>query len=167
MGPLYDLLLAWVPKNKILFEKKVVSTHEDEDGITIQREDSTNYRGDILVVAYGDYSGMRQSLYSDLAKQNNLPTSDAAQINIDCLRDDASVLSLVIGQRSSYQSGSYTKQLNPHAADNKTFHNAEWSPEANETVLHDAINFKNPQGEIASLIERTPSEYVSHVILED
>lgn len=61
-----------------------MSTHEDEDGITIQREDSTNYRGDILVVAYGDYSGMRQSLYSDLAKQNNLPTSDAAQINIDC-----------------------------------------------------------------------------------
>jgi len=34
------------------------------------------------------------------------------------------------------------KQLNTQAADDESFRNSEWTPEANEAIIRDAANFK-------------------------
>ncbi|KAF9208688.1 hypothetical protein BGZ59_010488 [Podila verticillata] len=59
------------------------------------------------------------------------------------------------------------KQLDSRAADEESFRNSEWTPEANEAIIRDAANFKTPHGTICCLIEQTPKELISRVFLED
>jgi len=73
---LMEFLLSKVPREKIHFNKKVLSTIQNKDGAMIRCADGTTYHGDILVGADGAYSGVRQSLYKQLQDKNVLPPSD-------------------------------------------------------------------------------------------
>lgn len=77
---LYALLLAKIPQEKLHFNKKVVSIAQSTDSVSVQCADGTTYSGDILVGADGAYSGVRQSLYEQLSKQDQLPASDAEKM---------------------------------------------------------------------------------------
>jgi 2-polyprenyl-6-methoxyphenol hydroxylase-like FAD-dependent oxidoreductase len=77
---LYALMLAKIPQEKLLFNKKVVSMDQSNDSVSVQCADGTTYSGDILVGADGAYSGVRQSLYEQLSKQGQLPASDTEQM---------------------------------------------------------------------------------------
>ncbi|KAF9326211.1 hypothetical protein BG006_010349 [Podila minutissima] len=136
---LYDLLLAKILKEKIVFKKKVLKTEQSFEGVSIHCSDNTIYDGDILVGADSAYSAMRQNLYKQLAQEDKQPFSDAEQMN-------------AIGLQ---------------ATDDESFRNSEWTPEANEAIIRDAANFKIPHGTIGSLIEQTPKEYISRVFLKD
>lgn len=78
---LYDLLLAKIPKEKIVFKKKVLKTEQSFEGVSVHCSDNTIYDGDILVGADGSYSAVRQNLYKRLAQENKLPFADAEQMN--------------------------------------------------------------------------------------
>ena len=78
---LYDLLLAKIPKEKIVFKKKVLKTEQSFEGVSVHCSDNTIYDGDILVGADGAYSAVRQNLYKQLAQENKLPFADAEQMN--------------------------------------------------------------------------------------
>jgi 2-polyprenyl-6-methoxyphenol hydroxylase-like FAD-dependent oxidoreductase len=73
---LYDLFLRKVPKERVHFGKKIISTQQDDNGVSITCIDGSEYKGDILVGSDGAYSAVRQNLYAQLKKENKLPASD-------------------------------------------------------------------------------------------
>ena len=56
--------------------KKVLSTDEGDNGITVTFSDGTTASGDILIGADGAYSAVRQNLFKRLKAQNKLPAVD-------------------------------------------------------------------------------------------
>ncbi|KAG0341045.1 hypothetical protein BG000_010394 [Podila horticola] len=172
---LYALLLAKIPQEKLHFNKKVVSIAQSNDSVSVQCADGTTYSGDILVGADGAYSGVRQSLYEQLSKQDQLPASDAEKMcynymtmvgttdtldpaEFPKLGGESTTFSFMLGTNSPY---------NSHAADNEKYRNAEWSPEANQALIDEVCEFKTPHGNLGRLIEHTPKESISRVFLED
>ncbi|KAF9177063.1 hypothetical protein BGZ50_009248, partial [Haplosporangium sp. Z 11] len=116
---LYSLLYSKVPKEKVMFKKKILSLQQNENGVMIRLADGTTYHGDILVGADGAYSGVRQSLYKEMQKKNCLPANDAKQMCINFstmvgttnpfdedfhehLKDPFAHFSLMIGKDSPY-----------------------------------------------------------------
>ncbi|KAF9097531.1 hypothetical protein BGX23_008609 [Mortierella sp. AD031] len=81
---LYDLLLSQVPPHKILFGKRVLTTLEKVDKVTVQTSDGAIYEGDIIVGADGAYSAVRQRLYETLKKEDKLPKSDQEDLPFSC-----------------------------------------------------------------------------------
>ncbi|KAF9538039.1 hypothetical protein EC957_007296, partial [Mortierella hygrophila] len=77
----YDLVLSRVPREKIHFNKKVMSLEQNKEGVMIRCSDGTTYHGDILVGADGAYSGVRQALYKRMDKARILPPSDLEELN--------------------------------------------------------------------------------------
>ncbi|KAF9973386.1 hypothetical protein BGZ73_003369 [Actinomortierella ambigua] len=74
-------LLRHVPKEKILWGKKVMTTMQNENGVMLRFGDNTTLDGDILVGCDGAYSAVRQSLYQNLSKKGyKLPSSDTAPL---------------------------------------------------------------------------------------
>ncbi|KAI7825305.1 hypothetical protein BC939DRAFT_127218 [Gamsiella multidivaricata] len=80
---LHEILLSHVPPEKILTGKRIVSTTQDDFGVSCHCADSTIYHGDILIGADGAYSAVRQSLYKDLRAHGNLPRQDFSPIKLD------------------------------------------------------------------------------------
>ncbi|KAG0047058.1 hypothetical protein BGZ83_007801 [Gryganskiella cystojenkinii] len=66
-----------VPREKINFNKRVLSIKEVESGIQMVCSDNSEYEGDIIVGADGANSSIRQSIYRTLKEKNCLPPSDA------------------------------------------------------------------------------------------
>ncbi|KAF9314432.1 hypothetical protein BG006_003939, partial [Podila minutissima] len=193
---LYDLLLSKVPKEKILFGKKVMSILQNKEGAMIRCSDNTSYHGDIIVGADGAYSGVRQSLYKQLSDENKLPVSDAEQMAVnfsmlvgttDSLEpekyplnpDSSSTFSFMIGDKGNpYTWSTFSVhgnkicwgvqvQLSPRAAEDESFRNSEWGPEANEAIIKDVYNFNTPHGKLGEFIDQTPKDRISRVFLED
>ncbi|KAG0339065.1 hypothetical protein BG000_002914 [Podila horticola] len=192
---LYDLLLAKIPKHKISFRKKVLSIQETSHGVVINCADSSSYEGDIVVGADGAYSAVRQSLYKQLEKQNKLPASDAAQMNVNFMTmigttdpldpnkhlgigGDATACSMMFAKDSPLTWGTFTirsnrvcwsvkKQLDTRAADEESFRSSEWGPEVNEALIREVSDFKTVHGDLGSLIAQTPKDKISRVFLED
>ncbi|KAF9326378.1 hypothetical protein BG006_010186 [Podila minutissima] len=163
---LYALMLAQIPQEKILFNKKVVSMDQTNDSVTVQCTDGTTYSSDILVGADGAYSGVRQSLYEQLSKQNQLPASDAEQMCYNYmtmvgttdpldpavfpkLGGESTTFSFMLGTNSPYSWSTLTmqgnkacwsvkRQMDSRAADNEKYRNAEWGPEANQELIDEA-----------------------------
>ncbi|KAF8923108.1 hypothetical protein BGZ58_003345 [Dissophora ornata] len=79
----HAILLSHVPAHKIHFGKRVLSILQDDDnGVLIRTSDGMTHEGDILVGADGAYSGVRQSLYKQMASEKLLPSSDAEDLKI-------------------------------------------------------------------------------------
>ncbi|KAF9177061.1 hypothetical protein BGZ50_009246, partial [Haplosporangium sp. Z 11] len=45
---LYNLLYSKIPKEKIMFKKKILSLQQNENGVMVRVADGTTYHGDIL-----------------------------------------------------------------------------------------------------------------------
>ena len=77
---IYDLLLRQIPNERIHLGKKILSTDQGGNGVLIRCSDGTIHEGDILVGADGAYSAVRQSLYANLKKKQQLPASDDVEL---------------------------------------------------------------------------------------
>ncbi|KAG0304683.1 hypothetical protein BGZ97_001381 [Linnemannia gamsii] len=76
----YDMMLRQVPKDKIHFNKRVLTIKQEAEKVTIQTADNCTYEGDILVGADGAYSAVRQRMYEILKQEGKLPKSDQEQL---------------------------------------------------------------------------------------
>ncbi|KAF9385646.1 hypothetical protein CPB97_004616 [Podila verticillata] len=83
---LAKLLATLVPKDKIHFNTRVMSTIQSEDRVTLQCSDHKEYQGSILIGADGAYSNTRQTLYNSMAEKGILPESDGEPLGygFDC-----------------------------------------------------------------------------------
>ncbi|KAI1286535.1 hypothetical protein EDD11_000296, partial [Mortierella claussenii] len=77
---MHSLLLSKIPPEKILMNKKIVSTKQDDQKVTLECEDGSSYDGDILIGADGAYSTVRKCLYKELASRKELPPSDSEDL---------------------------------------------------------------------------------------
>ncbi|KAF9334552.1 hypothetical protein BG006_001968 [Podila minutissima] len=175
----YDLLLRQIPKEKILLGKKVLSSIQSENGVLIRCSDGTTYEGDILVGADGAYSAVRQQLYKDLKKEGKLPRSDdmALPFSSVCLVGQTEVLDPeefpdLKHEYSQFMAIQGRQEMYSSSKDNDSFRNSEWGPEAAETMCKQVRHFKVPGGKdrvltIGDLIDRTPKDLISKVMLEE
>ncbi|KAF9195688.1 hypothetical protein BGZ50_003858 [Haplosporangium sp. Z 11] len=174
---LYDILLRLVPTHKVLMSKKILSLIQNKDGVLIRCSDNTNFHGDILVGADGASSGVRQSLYKNLIKKGDLPKSDNAPLpfNSVCLvgqtrpldpeefphlKDWHTWFETTIGENKPY---AVSRELD------SSFRNSEWGPEAADSMCKEVRDFPVPRNNmtIGDLIDATPKEYISKVMLEE
>ncbi|KAF9170313.1 hypothetical protein BGX21_009468 [Mortierella sp. AD011] len=72
----YNILLKNLPKQKILYNKRVLSINQDEEGVTARCADGSAYLSDIIVGADGAYSAVRQNMYKSLKQKGKLSASD-------------------------------------------------------------------------------------------
>ncbi|KAF9924522.1 hypothetical protein FBU30_005542 [Linnemannia zychae] len=70
---LHAILLALVPKEKILVNKSIESLVQNTDSVTVTCEDKSTYTADILIGADGNESGTRKALYKDMEKDGLTP----------------------------------------------------------------------------------------------
>ncbi|KAK3825579.1 MAG: hypothetical protein J3Q66DRAFT_328072 [Benniella sp.] len=194
---MHNLLLSQVPPEKVLLKKRVLSMEQSEDGVTIHVADGSTYHGDILVGADGAYSGVRQGLFKLMEEENTLPSADKVDMEVGyismvgisdpqdpekypALKLEHSVFSRVIGDGVplSYNTitvpgnricWGMTVQLDTSkTSKNMTFKNAEWGPEANESMINEIRNFPSSfGGVIGDLIDATPRDKISRVYLEE
>ncbi|KAI7826867.1 hypothetical protein BC939DRAFT_475558 [Gamsiella multidivaricata] len=77
----YSMAFA-LPPHKIHMSKKVLAMQEVDEGVKIRCSDNSSFVGDILVGADGAYSGVRQSLYKQLAREKLLPKNDEGELSM-------------------------------------------------------------------------------------
>ncbi|KAG0371914.1 hypothetical protein BGX24_000998 [Mortierella sp. AD032] len=80
----HGLLLDQVPKEKILYNKRVQNIFEENNKVRIEITDGSSYEGDILVGADGAYSRVRQNMFEHLLKQGKLPKTDQEDLPFRC-----------------------------------------------------------------------------------
>ncbi|KAG0241721.1 hypothetical protein B0O80DRAFT_469005 [Mortierella sp. GBAus27b] len=79
----HDCLLKNLPKEKVLYGKKVTSIKQDSRSATVQCADGSSYTGDIVVGADGAYSAIRQHMYKELETKGMLSENDAQPLSFD------------------------------------------------------------------------------------
>ncbi|KAG0339064.1 hypothetical protein BG000_002913 [Podila horticola] len=193
---LYHIFASRIPRGKILFGKKVLSTMHNSDGVMIRCSDNSSYQGDILVGADGAYSAVRQTLYKQLSRENKLPSCDEEQMSINYsimvgttneldpekytdLKLTSTYYALMLANKGSPLSWSTFTipgnricwsaqvQLDRDTSQNESFRNSEWGPETNEAFIREVYNGATPYGILGDLIDQTPKDRISRVFLED
>ncbi|KAF9953740.1 hypothetical protein BGZ70_000137 [Mortierella alpina] len=167
---LYEILLKLIPKERIHFQKRVLSHVETQEGIIIRTSDGKTHQGNILVGADGAYSGVRQCLYEQLLKEGKLPKSDAEPLSFSsvCLvgqtrpldEDEFPIVSEEFCRFDSIRPVAQPYFLVTFTTIEKTicwmavlnldkesskfhdsFRNSEWGPEAAETMAKEVRDF--------------------------
>ncbi|KAG0007058.1 hypothetical protein BGZ65_010260 [Modicella reniformis] len=186
---LYDLLVARVAPTRLHFNKRVISILQNKDGVMIRCSDGTTYHGDILVGADGAYSGVRQSLYKLMQKDNLLPYADTQELSkgFICMVGTTEPLDPVeysdltdVGKGIPYTWSAFSVPDNKicwnvvvqlsslEQTRNEKFRNSEWGPESNEQLIKMVENLKTPFGKtMGEIIAKTPRDRISRVFLED
>ncbi|KAG0375840.1 hypothetical protein BGX24_008599 [Mortierella sp. AD032] len=167
---LHELLLRQIPKDRVHFGKKVLSTQQGGNGVSIRCTDGTEYEGDILVGSDGAYSAVRQNLYAQLRKENKLPASDGLPLpflNV-CLVGQTRRLTLeefpdlaktesqfknILSKDKPYAWATFTTEqmticyavtqylTAETSKDNDSFRNSEWGSEAAQAMCNEVRDF--------------------------
>ncbi|KAF9900478.1 hypothetical protein EC991_007308 [Linnemannia zychae] len=181
---LYDLFLRHIPKERIHFRKKILSTQQGGNGVIIHCSDRSEYEGDILVGADGAHSAVRQNLYTQLKKESKLPPLDDEPLPFStvCLlgqtrpltTEEFPHLELETSQfyRVLGENKPYTFLDKKSSKENDSFRNSEWGSEAAEAMCRDVQNFPVASGRketltLGDLISLTPKDCVVKVMLEE
>ncbi|KAF9969532.1 hypothetical protein BGZ73_008096 [Actinomortierella ambigua] len=194
---LYELLVGLVPKEKILYGKKVLSIEQNAEGAMIRTSDGKSHHGDVIVGADGAYSAIRQALYKTLKENGELPADDDTHppFNTICVvgvtkplppeildvkEDECECVSIAYdnlpymslcftakGKRSEWMVLEYSGEYRTRE---DQFRNSEWGPEPSQTMCDAVRDLPSPFGNghtMGSLIDNTNKEGISKVMLEE
>ncbi|KAF9173071.1 hypothetical protein BGX21_005666 [Mortierella sp. AD011] len=194
---LHRLLSSHIPREKIIYSKKVVSLDQNEQGVTLTMADGSTYHGDIVVGADGIYSGVRQGLFKQLDEAGLLPASDKEELTMGhlcmvgttnpvdpekypCVKDDRSLFQRVISRGFPYMWHTANMRDNKIcwgiilqikstiASKDPTLRNSNWGSEGDEGIMHSAFDKATPiGGTVRDLYDITPRNEISKVFLED
>ncbi|KAF9916419.1 hypothetical protein BX616_003797 [Lobosporangium transversale] len=181
---LYHILLSHVPKEKVHWGKRLVGFKQDDHGVEIECEDllSNNdnnnnntvvYKGDILIGADGAYSSVRRNMYKNMQEEGIvLPKKDLAPLRFDsdCVVGVTDEVSLEDYPALKQKNGDFyviigkEKAIQRTALDGKSVLKPTEADDLCNLVRH----YKNPLGgTVGDLIDRTPKERLSKILLED
>ncbi|KAF9314650.1 hypothetical protein BG003_003941 [Podila horticola] len=200
---LYDILRRGIPADKIHMKKKLVSYFDEDDSVTLDFADGTQYKGHVLIGADGAYSTVRRLMYAKIKEAGQLPEEDegALPYRTTCLvgqtapqspeefpemRTEECTFYAVRGIIEPYTRAVFASKENTHlwmvvhhlneelsSSQDKqeSNHNSEWGPEAAEAMCKEVRHLTIPGGNgnmtIGDLIDRTPKDLISKVMLEE
>ncbi|KAI1315186.1 hypothetical protein EDD11_001123 [Mortierella claussenii] len=194
---LIALLLKRIPPHKIHYQKRVLSIKQDKNEVTLQCSDNTIHQGSIVVGADGAYSSVRQNMYRELAKAEDLPKSDAMPLGngYDCvvgitgrldpavypiIRDEYCEFEAILSNNSPYTwwfmplvgdkiSWMVTHDVRKHGThEGRNFRFSEWGPDAAAEMCERVRHLPCPYGgTVGDIIDKTPADLISKVMLED
>ncbi|KAG0233653.1 hypothetical protein BGW41_001405 [Actinomortierella wolfii] len=192
---LMQVLLDNVPKEKIHWGKKILSTMQNKEGVMCRCADGTTFDGDILVGADGAYSAVRQSLYKNLAAKGvKVSKSDTGPLRFDqfallgvtkpvpelfpAVNDETTRMSVVLADKLPYIAYVRSlhggrigwticgKLLSPESHGQENFRFSDWGAESIEEIRQELDHIPVPLGgTIGFLIDNTQD--ISKVMLED
>ncbi|GJJ72577.1 salicylate hydroxylase [Entomortierella parvispora] len=171
----YGMLFRRIPREKILFNKRILSVKEVENGVKIICSDNSEHEGDILVGCDGTNSSIRQNLYRRLKEEGRLPSSDDTALPYDMicivgqtppldmndfpeLKKDTCDTNQMIGVENKYTWWTFTTghkticwMVTQHLdkttmKDHDTFKTSEWGPEAAMAMCDEVRDFPIPNG---------------------
>ncbi|KAF8939814.1 hypothetical protein BGZ58_008646 [Dissophora ornata] len=186
-----------VPPERIITGKRVCEIEQNDDGVLVRCSDTSYYTADILVGADGAYSCVRRCLYRDLRISKLLPKSDMAPLAFDhhCLvgvtdpidpiyfpdltRDTCDMM-VVIGKDKPYSWWLIPLRNNriawrvtynlPTTQIRQEHHirSSDWGPMQVQEMADACRSFACPYGgTLADVIDNTPVERISKVLLEE
>ncbi|KAF9181901.1 hypothetical protein BGZ50_005234 [Haplosporangium sp. Z 11] len=194
---LHDLLQKQVPAHKVLMGKRVIKVEEKQDSVYAHCADETIYHGGILIGADGAYSGVRESLYNQLADKGLLPQTDAQGpsvgyaciVGVACPKDVSKYPQLQ--NRSAYLTSVLGGDRRLWAVNNvpgnqlcwalfyqftttaefkaQQCQNSEWGAKANISAMtQQYYDLPCPYGgTVGELIDATPKDLISKVFCEE
>ncbi|KAF9320555.1 hypothetical protein BG003_005738 [Podila horticola] len=180
LKPIYGM--TFTEREKVF---SLLLQERERPGCHDSSHDNSTHHGDILVGADGVYSAVRQQLYKDLKEKKKLPASDNVPFPFSCvclvgqtevldpeefpdLTLPESKINAVLGSHQAYTVAQMIASKTHDA-----FRNSEWGPEAAEAMYKSVRDFKIPGGKdgqdvrLGSLIDRTPKDLISKVMLEE
>ncbi|KAF9984524.1 hypothetical protein BGZ75_003911 [Mortierella antarctica] len=192
---LIQLLLSHIPANKIHYNKRVGRIKQDNDKAVIHCQDDSSYTGTIVVGADGAYSAIRENMYKELKEKGTLPKADAQPMrcNYGCvvgvthaldpevypvLKEEFCEFEAVLGADSPFTCWYMPLTENrmgwmiiqdirgqsKEAAQGLT----AWGADAAMDICDRVRHFRCPYtGTFGDMIERTPKDLISKVMLED
>ncbi|KAG0370579.1 hypothetical protein BC939DRAFT_443712 [Gamsiella multidivaricata] len=192
----YRCLLKNLPKEKILYGKKMASIEQDLTSATVRCVDGSSYKSEIVVGADGAYSTVRKHMYEELAKKGKLSVNDAKPLTFDqhCLvgvsepldpqeheiiRRETTDFEIVIPKTDPFYAiymplpgnrVSWAVIHNVPKAEAKVGEGrlSEWGSEASETMINFVRHQPSPfKGTLGDIIDKTPKELISKIALEE
>ncbi|KAF9926265.1 hypothetical protein FBU30_004125 [Linnemannia zychae] len=194
---LIRILMSRIPPYKILYNKRVLSTKHEDDEVIINCHDNTSYAGTILVGADGAYSSVRQNMYKELSAKGLLPKVDAKPLgyDYDCLvgvtnpldpkkypilEEEYCEFQIVLGKNIPFSwwfiplSGNrcgwlVTEDVRKNGtAVERNFRFSEWDPDSAKNMCDKVRHLPCPYGgTLGDILDETPKEVISKVMLED
>ncbi|KAF9541476.1 hypothetical protein EC957_003036 [Mortierella hygrophila] len=194
---LHAILLALVPKEKILVNKSIESLVQDTESVTVTCEDKSTYTADILIGADGSDSGTRRALYKDMEKDGITPkiieeenktlymsvfgtTDPMDPANFEGLDDDCTRCDTVVGDERGLTYRTFIIPNN-RVSWRVDFQSSEMDPEWVEgykNADYKAFDLKKmPErwrgrelammGSLGILFDNTPQDKICKVVLEE
>ncbi|KAF9407895.1 hypothetical protein BGZ94_002525, partial [Podila epigama] len=177
---LYNFLWHQVPRENIYLGKRILSFHQDDEGVIAYSSDGMSFHGDILIGADGAYSAVRQHLYKELKARGKLPASDDMTPPYTCVclvgqthpldPEEFPVLQLPLSQAHfvlgdfDYTWMAFTSKRNTicwmviqflnkeSSKANDAFRCSEWGAEAAEAMSKEVRHFKLPGGKDSTVL---------------
>ncbi|KAF9906711.1 hypothetical protein EC991_000373 [Linnemannia zychae] len=193
---LYDILLRNVPKDRISFNKRVLTMSKCIDGTRIYCSDNSIYEGDIVIGADGAYSSVRHNMHKMMEKDGIHAVKDTKEMAVPYLcmvgttspmdtekypqlKDTENHLHHVIGNtvhswtvitipRNRFCWSVMVQVKNQAVAQEQRFRSSNWGPEANNDLIEEVKDFPITfGGTLGDIIAATPKERISKVMLEE
>ncbi|KAG0338590.1 hypothetical protein BG000_003740 [Podila horticola] len=194
---LVNLLLSLIPPERIHLNTKVLSTEQDEHKVTLHCSDNETYVGSILIGADGAYSSVRQNMYKELVKASVLPKADSQPFGYgyDCvvgvtdpldplkypiLKQEFCDFEILLGDEIPYTWWYIPLESNKigwmvtqdiRSKDDGEEHNtksSEWGPDAAIDMCNRVRHLPCVYGgTLGDVIDSTPKDLISKVMLED
>ncbi|KAF9155768.1 hypothetical protein BG015_008698 [Linnemannia schmuckeri] len=194
---LYDILLSQIPKDRISFNKRILSMRKSVGGTRIYCSDNSIYEGDIVIGADGAYSAVRHNMYKMMeADEDVAPARDIKDMAMPYLcmvgttgpmdpekypqlKDPLNHLHHVVGTdtyswtvitipRNRFCWSVMVQVKDQAAAKEQRFRNSEWGPEANNSLIEEVKDFPITfGGTLGDVIKATPKDRISKVMLEE
>ncbi|KAF9920249.1 hypothetical protein FBU30_009962 [Linnemannia zychae] len=193
---LYDILFAHIPKDRISFNKRVLSMRKCVSGTRIHCSDNSIYESDIVIGADGAYSAVRHNMHRMMKADGELSVRDTKEMAIPfmCLvgttghmdperypqlKDPLNHLHHVIGSTGYSWTvitipedrfcWSVMVQVKDQAeAKEQRFRNSEWFPKAYDDLTAQVKDFPITfGGTLGDLIAETTEDRISKFMLEE
>ncbi|KAF9906429.1 hypothetical protein EC991_000676 [Linnemannia zychae] len=194
---LIRILLSRIPSHKILYNKRVLTTKHEDDEVVIHCHDNTTYGGSILVGADGAYSSVRQNMYKDMSALGILPKIDMKPLgyDYDCLvgvtkpldpekypvlKEEFCEFQIILGKEIPFSwwfmplAGNcvgwmVTEDVRKNGtAVDRNFAFSEWDPDSAKNMCDKVRHLPCPYGgTLGDILDETPKEVISKVMLED